>query len=359
MVDNTMMQMDPHSLSPSVMESVMQLELLAAEQEHVVEYKEPDRFLSEQSVSSVQGRLRKSSKFWTDELEASPFVIDIITSGYRLPFLALPPAVCARNHRSAFEHASFVEEAIQELVESGCAIGVPTFPVVCSPLQVVVNVKGKRRLVIDLRYVNQYLRLIKFKYEGLNLIPMLFSKGDYAFSFDLKSGYHHVDIHKDSQTYLGFSWGEGANRKFYVFRVLPLGLASACYVFTKLLQPLMKRWRSLGLHAILYIDDSICASASKAKSIEDRHIVTSDLERAGFVLNVSKSHLEPHQIADWLGFSIDLCTGCFRVPSDKVDGCPGSEAVDTFTVNWGGEMCWLVPPPPPPPAFGQLCTLSC
>ena len=59
--------------------------------------------------------------------------------------------------------------------------------------------------------------------------------------------------------------------------------------------------------------------ASKAKSIEDRNIIASDLERAGFVLNVSKSHLEPHQIADWLGFIIDLCTGCFRVPSDKVD----------------------------------------
>ena len=24
--------------------------------------------------------------------------------------------------------------------------------------------------------------------------------------------------------------------------------------------------------------------------------------------------------------------------------CPGSEAVDTFTVNWGSEVCWLVPP---------------
>ena len=55
------------------------------------------------------------------------------------------------------------------------------------------------------------------------------------FIFDLKSGYHHVDIHKDSQMYLGFSWGEGANRKFYMFYVLPFGLTSACYVFTKLL----------------------------------------------------------------------------------------------------------------------------
>jgi hypothetical protein len=224
MIGNNMMQTDPHSLRPSVIEDVMQLELLASDKEHIVEFSEPDRYLPEQPVTSVQGRLRKSSKFWTDELEASPFVIDMITSGYRLPFLALPPAVCAKNHRSVF-----VEETIQELVESGCAVKVPTFPVVFSPLQVVVNAKGKRRLVIDLRYVSQYLHLTKFKYEGLNLIPMLFSKGDYVFTFDLKSGYHHVDIHRDSQTYLGFSWGEGADRRFYnMFRVLPFGLASAC-----------------------------------------------------------------------------------------------------------------------------------
>lgn len=24
--------------------------------------------------------------------------------------------------------------------------------------------------------------------------------------------------------------------------------------------------------------------------------------------------------------------------------CPGAEAVDTFTVNWMGDVCWLVPP---------------
>lgn len=98
-----------------------------------------------------------------------------------------------------------------------------------------VNAKGKPHLVINQRYVNQYLQLSKFKYEGLNLIPALFSKGDYMFTFDLKSGYHHLDIHvhEASQSYLGFTWGEGINKKFYVFRVLPFGLASACYIFTK------------------------------------------------------------------------------------------------------------------------------
>ena len=45
----------------------------------------------------------------------------------------------------------------------------------------------------------------------------------------------------------------------------------------------------------------------------------SDLEKAGFVLNFPKSHLEPHQIAEWLGFITDLCAGCFKVPPDKIN----------------------------------------
>ena len=35
---------------------------------------------------------------------------------------------------------------------------------------------------------------------------LLFEKADYISTFDLKSGYHHVDIHPQSQAYLGFSW---------------------------------------------------------------------------------------------------------------------------------------------------------
>ena len=63
------------------------------------------------------------------------------------------------------------------------------------------------------------------------------------FSFELKSGYHHVDIAGIHWKYVGFSWGG----KFYVFTVLPLGLSTACYIFTKLVRPLVRYWRSLGL----------------------------------------------------------------------------------------------------------------
>ena len=81
-------------------------------------------------------------------------------------------------------------------------------------------------MVLDLRYVNQFLPDRKFKYEGLELVPSLFNNGDFFTTFDLKSGYHHVDIHEDSWPYLGFSWGSGPNRKWYMFLILPFGLYS-------------------------------------------------------------------------------------------------------------------------------------
>ena len=48
--------------------------------------------------------------------------------------------------------------------------------------------------MLDLWYVNQFILMKKFKYEGLNIVPQLCGKGDFIVTFDLKSSYHHVDI---------------------------------------------------------------------------------------------------------------------------------------------------------------------
>ena len=98
-------------------------------------------------------------------------MLDIVRTGYRLPFITFPPPLEADNHQSALEHANFVEESIGDLVQSRCVQESMSTPTVCSPLQVVANARGKLRLVIDLRYLNQFLVQRKFKYEGINLIP--------------------------------------------------------------------------------------------------------------------------------------------------------------------------------------------
>ena len=118
--------------------------------EHVPECDSPIDSCPEVEPLSVQGRLQKCSGFWKEKLEASQFVLDIVTNGYQLPFIAFPQPMIAKNHRSALEHSKFVKESIGDLVQSHCVRESLSCPKVCSPLQVVKNAKGKLRLVIDL-----------------------------------------------------------------------------------------------------------------------------------------------------------------------------------------------------------------
>ena len=94
-------------------------------------------------------------------------------------------------------------------------------PRVVNPLSVSVQANGKKRLILDLRYVNKFLRKRHVKYEDWKTAMCYFSRGAYMFSLDLKSGYHHVEIFKGHQTYLGFSWKHSNSNqvKLYVFTV--------------------------------------------------------------------------------------------------------------------------------------------
>ena len=87
--------------------------------------------------------------------------------------------------------------AITELLQNRCVQRIPYKPHICSPLSVVSNNVGKLRLVLNLCYLNQFLLKDKFKYKDLRVAMLMFQPDDYMFTFDLKSGYHHVDIHKN------------------------------------------------------------------------------------------------------------------------------------------------------------------
>ena len=90
------------------------------------------------------------------------------------------------------------------------------------------------------------------------------------FTWDLKSGYHHVDICLDHQKYLGFAWPYSGVVRYFTFAVLSFGLSCACFCFTKLMRPLVR------------------------------------------------SHWTPLEIGEWLGFVIDSISLSFRIPEKKV-----------------------------------------
>ena len=250
----------------------------------------------------VKGRLRQCLPFWREVINASPTVLSVIEHGYVLPLLAEPtPRIC-RSHHSAYADAEFVRDTVTELLDSGCIVQVEATPHISSPLSVVTNERGKKRLVINSRHLNRFLWKKKFKYEDLRVAMLLIEKNDFLFSFDLKSGYHHVDIAKEHWKYRGFSWGSC----YYVFTVLPFGLASACYIFTKLVRPLVGYWRRKGLRTVVYLDDGLCAVTGEERACEASALVQSTLENSGFVANVEKSKWTPTRRLQWLGFVLDL-----------------------------------------------------
>ena len=161
----------------------------------------------------VKGRLKKHISFWKEEIKAPAAILDTIEVGYILPLKSEPTPYFRANHQSTSEHSTFVQESVAQLCSTGCVTEVHTRPFICSPLSVVVGRAGKERLVINLRHLNKFLWKQKFKYEDLRVAMLLFEKGDFLFSFDLKSGYHHVDIAKEHCAFLCLQYSHLASRR--------------------------------------------------------------------------------------------------------------------------------------------------
>lgn len=138
-------------------------------------------------------------------MHLSSFVLGVLNNDYYLPFVFVPPSCFIRNNQSALANNGFVIKAINELLTNRCIVEVTSPPYCCNPLSVVVG--RKLRLVLDLsRSVNPYIKPFKFKYEGLPTLSVIFRANFWFFTFDIESGYHHLDINVNYWNYLGFSW---------------------------------------------------------------------------------------------------------------------------------------------------------
>ncbi len=270
-----------------------------------------------EKLIKVSGRLRERSRFWR-QIGSPDFIIETIEHGYVIPMYDIPPVKQTKNNKSALKYPEFVSQAISELVKLGTVEVCQEIPHVINPLTVSVQSNGKKRLILDLREVNHFIQKKSVKYEDMRTAQMFLKKGGFMYKFDLKSGYHHVDIHPRHQTFLGFQWEFDGIVKYFKFTALPFGLSSAPFIFTKVVRPLVKKWRSEGKMVIVYLDDGLgfAESFEQAKVISGE--VKTDLIRSGFVPNVQKSVWEPVQALEWLGYEIDLISGIIRIPARRV-----------------------------------------
>ena len=207
------------------------------------------------------------------------------------------------------------------LILSGRVCRVRKQPFIVNPWSVSIQPCGKKRLILDLRHVNSSLMKQRIKYEDWKIALGYCAKDLYMFSFDLKSGYHHIEISPDQQTLLGFCWRslDSNNEVCYLFIVLPFDLSTAPYIFTKLLKPLVKHWRIQGTCIAVFLDDGWAIVQDKEGCLITAQSVRQDLCNAGFVINEEKSVSEPTQGLDWLGITWNSLMGTLKIVDRRIE----------------------------------------
>ena len=267
---------------------------------------------------TVRGRLRKCIEFWRS-LEVSQFILHIISEGYKIPFFQLPTPFFKSNNASARVNSNFVSSAVNDLLNSDLVEEIFCVPDIINPLTVSTRSSGKQRLILDLRHINTFIYKQKFKCEDLSVATQIFDKGYYLFKFDLKSGYHHIEIFPEHRKFLAFAWDFGTGVfRYFQFCVLPFGLSSAPFVFTKILNPLQKSWRSRGIPIAIFLDDGLGGGMDQVSAKISSLTVHSDLLKSGFVPNQEKSLWEPVQIITWLGVILNTIEGTVKATAERI-----------------------------------------
>ena len=147
----------------------------------------------------------------------------------------------------------------------------------------------------------------------------LLDKDFFMFKFDLKSAYHHIEIFEEHRTYLAFAWNFGQSKtRYFRFRVLPFGLATAPFVFTKLLKALIKYWRSQGIPIVVFLDDGLGGGPTQRQAKTHSLTVHADLLKCGFLVNEDNSQWTPLQEIIWLGYVINTLTNYIRATDKRV-----------------------------------------
>ena len=157
----------------------------------------------------------------------------ILREGYALSFTKEPEPAFLNNNRSALNNREFITKEILDLLSSGRIreVGISEAHTI-NPLTIADNGE-KLRLILDLRHIIQYLQFPKFKCEDIRLIQQLFNRSDFFSKFDIRSGYHHIDIHPAYQIFLAFAWSINGQVRYFVFTVLVFGFSSAPFVIIR------------------------------------------------------------------------------------------------------------------------------
>ena len=170
-------------------------------------------------------------------------------------------------------------------------------------------------MILNLKELNRYMDYKHFKMENIHKVKEILYQNYFMASVDLEKAYYSVPIHPDHRKFLRFEF----MGQLYQYCVLPNGISTAPYLFTKVLRVIFSALRQQGNSSIVYIDDSLLVGETYQQCLKSVHDTVDLLQKAGFFINWEKSVLEPSQTIEFLGFTLNSKTMTLSVGDAKVE----------------------------------------
>lgn len=265
--------------------------------------------------AAVVGRLRKFAKAW-EAAGADPLTLSWLKFGVPVLLTRLPPARRPRpNIIKDQAQLDFVRREVATMLELGAVSRSNTPPAAIWQLMTAPKAGPRKyRLVVNMKPLTPAVHSPAFKLERLEEFLLLLRPGDHIWTRDLRDGYFHLAMAPTSRPLLGFQ----LDGSWYVYNVLPFGLRSAPFIFTKLMRLPLRLLRAGGDMACLgYIDD-IAGAAPPDKSAAQARKTDDTLASLGLVVAEDKKQ-EPATSAVVLGLRLDTVLNRITLPQDKLN----------------------------------------
>ncbi len=291
----------------------------------------------------METQLTKNKTVW-DRLNDG-FVSNIVTQGIKIEFLTEPPFITRASLPTSRPLAPHTLELFQELRQWGIVEDFRESHFYINHIFPVPKSNGKFRLILDLKQLNLSVKTPKFSLPTIKQILPSIYQDTWMCSLDLKNAYYHLPIHKEHRKYLVFR----VDQKLFQFNVLPFGLTSAPYLFTRMLKPVVNRLNDQFQTVIVYLDDFLLL-AKGCRIFQTRDHTLNFLANLGFIIG-TKSQLCPSQEIIFLGVGINsrtLSTFLPKAKQQQIQSLAGtilaSKTVSRRTLeSMSGLLNWCAP----------------
>ena len=230
--------------------------------------------------STIEGIVEEFEREFADDLlntelntKAPPFKIDL-KEGFRLERLR------SGNRKRSPEEAQTIKDFVTKMSKAGLieeAYNVPH-----AACLVLVKQKGKTRVCIDFRHLNEGTKEDLYPQERADQVLASFEGCKFLSTLDATSGYWQVPIAQESQHLVAFKCAQGT----FKWTRLPFGLVNAPSHYNRWMTKVLD-----GLDVKRYVDDIIIASRTWQEHVDKLRQVLQRCREHGVKLKPSKCHI--------------------------------------------------------------------